>query len=116
MLAILVLLLMPTSGVSGVAIPHADKIVHFGIFGTLTCVFVLEQLFYNTKIVSFTKIITLIGFFALLTEILQKISGYRTFDLFDLAADMCGTLFVYFLIFLLLKKKPNLFKIFFRKK
>lgn len=108
-LLILVLLLMPTSGGNSgssffAMIPHFDKLVHCGMFGFLSLVYGFERKIVKANI--FNNIMTLV-YFAFLTEILQKFTGYRTFDYFDLLADALGIIIGTILSSTILKKFKN---------
>lgn len=73
-------------------VPFADKIVHMTLFYTLTLVNYWE----NSKNISEKTSrrqnhwIMCFSLFALLTEVLQKLTGYRSFDVKDIVADLCG--------------------------
>lgn len=92
---ILILLLMPTSDFDDGTvsfwdmIPCFDKIVHLCMFGFLSVVFVAER--YVNKICEYAVLNIIILFvFAVITEILQKLTGYRSFDILDILADTSG--------------------------
>lgn len=95
-LVILVALLMPVSGqesegggfVSRIlaVIPFVDKLIHISLFALLSLVNYLEQ---RGKASGRAWLMALMGF-AVSTEILQKISGYRSFDVLDIVADWIG--------------------------
>ncbi len=96
---ILIMLLMPVSQVaSEITIPYLDKVVHFCIFGFLTCVFFLEQCIYNKKICTGMSPVFFIGGYAIMTEIFQKMVRYRSFDVLDIVADFTGILIAYAVI------------------
>lgn len=94
-LLVLVLLLMPPSEIQDETqsffdlIPHFDKIVHMCLFGFMSVVLLAEK-----KIAKMEKFlinnIIILTFFAVCTEILQKLSGYRSFDIYDILADTIG--------------------------
>lgn len=87
-------------------VPFADKIVHIALFSGLTLVNYCE----NMKSTSQKQQSWLICFcfFALLTEILQKLTGYRSFDVKDILADLCGVAFGFVLGRLFFKGKVGL--------
>lgn len=87
---ILVGILMPGDAVPSVGIPGMDKIVHFGMFFTLTGTFYLEYLMNYKKLPKVVYVILSVGLFALLTEIMQLFASSRSYDLKDLLADMIG--------------------------
>lgn len=99
LLLILYALLMPVrvsesegSGILGQflgMIPFMDKLVHISMFGFLSCVNYLEQR-ESTRMVFW--LVGLMGF-AVLTEILQKLTGYRSFEYWDILADWIGICF-----------------------
>lgn len=98
LILMLVVLLMPLSGESTgeggmvsqimTAVPFSDKLVHTGMFAFVTLVNYVE----NRKQKKLYGILWVLGLcgFAYLTEVLQKLSGYRTFDLYDILADVTG--------------------------
>lgn len=87
---ILVAVLLPGSDVPSVQIPYMDKVVHAGMFGTLTLCYVWEFCKAYHKYPNFLwSAVTLIGY-GLLTELLQQLSPGRSCDLLDLAADSVG--------------------------
>lgn len=92
---ILILLLMPTSDFDDGTvsfwdmIPYFDKIVHLCMFGFISLVFASEKHLHKIKKYAVLNIVILV-FFAVITEILQRLTGYRTFDVFDILADTSG--------------------------
>lgn len=98
LILMLVALLMPLGGegtgeagmVSQImrTIPFSDKLVHMGMFSFVTLVNYGE----NRKQKQMYGLLWVMGLcgFALLTEVLQKLSGYRTFDVQDIVADLLG--------------------------
>ena len=71
-------------------IPHADKIVHFGIFFILSVLTSLE-----TKILNLPdkiKILIICTLYGVLIEIIQDFIPWRGFDYFDMVADFSGAL------------------------
>lgn len=95
-IVILIALLMPVkvgesegSGFLGqvlAMIPFVDKLVHISMFGLLSLVNYLEHRG-NPRVKLWAMVLIS---FAVLTEILQKLSGYRSFDVWDIAADCVG--------------------------
>ncbi len=92
MIAILIFLLMPVPQKisSGISFPFSDKIVHVGLFALLAAIFVLEKFLQKTKIKSIIKMFACFLAFAVLTEVLQYFTGYRSFDFYDIFADILG--------------------------
>lgn len=99
MLGILIALLMPMNSFpnegSGSplgqvisSLPHVDKLVHSGLFALLTLVHFYENRGSQGK--KQVLSLAILFFFGVLTEVLQKISGYRSFDLLDILADVLG--------------------------
>lgn len=93
-LLILVAILMPGDSVPSVGIPGIDKVVHFGMFFTLTGVYYLEYIFSNKALPKMMYVILLVGAFAISTEIMQLFVVSRSFDLKDFAIDMTGCIVV----------------------
>ncbi|MFI3252786.1 MAG: VanZ family protein [Eubacteriales bacterium] len=108
---ILIFLLMPVSsgddGESGLIgqilsyIPFADKIVHAVLFAILALINGMENR-KNTQKVRLMWAVYLC-FFAVVTEFLQKLTGYRSFDLYDIMADCFGI----FVVVVLSIKRPK---------
>ena len=89
---ILVAILMPGDSVPSVGIPGIDKIIHFGMFFTLTATFSLEYLWKYKCLPDFIyACLSIIGF-AFTTEVMQFFAINRSFDLKDLLADTVGFL------------------------
>lgn len=83
----LIVCLMPVSNTQG--IPHLDKLIHFSnylILGILAF-----KTYPNKSYFPFLWIV-LLGF-SLMIEILQGLSGYRSFSLLDLLANGLGLAF-----------------------
>lgn len=89
-LLILVAILMPGDSVPSVGIPGIDKVVHFGMFFTLTGVYYLEYMLSNKSLPKMLYAILLVGVFAISTEIMQLFAVSRSFDLKDFVIDMIG--------------------------
>lgn len=72
-------------------IPHLDKLYHFSAYALLTWYQI--QIFgtHNKKSLLFIFIIFMIQGF--LIEILQFMTGYRSFELWDMAANASGSLY-----------------------
>ena len=94
MLLVLVAVLMPSSGTPTVEIPHADKIVHAGMFVVLTVCFYLEYLSAKKELPNAICVFMGIIAFGGLTEVLQSLTPDRTMDIYDLVADTIGGLTV----------------------
>jgi VanZ family protein len=74
---------------SGVNIPHLDKLVHGGIFFVMTFLLMLAYQMYHLQ---YFIVLTSYG---VITEYLQAQTGYRTGDIFDLLADICGIILLF---------------------
>lgn len=94
---ILVAILMPGDSVPSVGVPGMDKIIHFGMFFTLTATFSLEYLWQNRCLPHFVYAFLSIISFAFMTEVMQLFAINRSFDLKDLLADTVGFLIASFL-------------------
>ena len=91
---VMVVLVMPNPGIKrpGVLdIPHSDKIVHFLLF------FVLYIL--SAKATDYTKskiskwgLFLIISLYALITECVQLVLEDRSFEFFDIIANITGAL------------------------
>lgn len=100
---VLVLISMPGKDLPGNSILEliqADKIVHAGIFGLMTILFIRpvaeSQLSAKIKLEYFTGIAVSVGLWGLATEFIQKylVAG-RNFDLWDFVADVVGCAFAW---------------------
>jgi VanZ family protein len=96
--------------------PGIDKLVHTGVFFVFTVLLFFASLknSHSLKIISFSIILILIiaSSFAIGTELIQeKLTTYRTFELWDIFADHVGIAMAYFayLLFILAAKsiKPE---------
>lgn len=94
--AILIILLLPSSSVPRLRIPHADKAVHAGMF-FLLAYFIWFALKGTVK-QSTQSIATflLVAGYGALTEYIQQSAATRTADVYDAVADAAGA--VLFLI------------------
>ncbi|MBL6988590.1 MAG: VanZ family protein [Bacteriovoracaceae bacterium] len=81
-------------------IPHLDKLLHAGIYTYLGWYF--SQIFTSSK-----RLIILVALLAMgiLIEFLQKLTGYRSFELQDIAANIFG---ITLGVFVFHKIYPNL--------
>jgi len=106
---ILILLLLPASSFSNtpkiINIPHADKIVHFGLFGVLS--FLLYHNFKNIRqnflINKYLLTIIVVSLFGFLTEVLQGLmyaTAKRNFSLYDWLFDSLSAIVVVFSLYL----------------
>ncbi len=93
LLIILVFLLMPPSNIPSVGIPNLDKLVHFGMFAFLAMTLCAETYLYYKKFPTEYRALSFLVVYAILTEALQYLSGYRTFDIYDIIADVLGIIF-----------------------
>lgn len=87
---ILIAILMPGDSVPEVGIPGVDKVIHFGMFFTLTIVFYIEYLWNNNKLPIWYYAFAVIFIFASSTEIMQFFAVDRSMDMLDLSADTLG--------------------------
>lgn len=71
-------------------IPHADKIVHFGIFCILSTLICLEKKLLLTP--DKIKILIISTLYGVMIEIIQDFIPWRGFDYFDMVADFAGAL------------------------
>lgn len=73
---------------------HIDKLVHFGLFGIL---YILVAKAANTKISYTSKGVLLIYVcsYAVFTELLQLVLKDRSFDIFDIIANIMGATLAY---------------------
>lgn len=88
---ILIGILMPSSDIPSVGIPHIDKVVHCGMFGTLTLCMYGEYYYKNKKYPKEILAIGIVLLYAVLTELLQKLASGRSCDVMDWIADSIGT-------------------------
>ena len=80
--------LIPTT--AQVDIDHGDKLGHFAAYGLLMSVFCLIYDQWRTRLAHATGFIAM----GVALEILQRMTGYRTFDLLDMVANAAGVLSV----------------------
>ena len=79
---------------SKISIENGDKAVHFALFFIFTLLYFYSKLYRNYPNLILIPIST-----GVLIEILQHLlNGGRTFDWFDILANVLGTFFAYFLI------------------
>lgn len=90
--SVLVLLLLPSQVFPKTSrgLIEIDKIVHALLFGSVTAVFCAEHRAWKKKSPPFFLSLAVIGAFALLTEMSQRLTKTRHFDMKDLAADVVG--------------------------
>ena len=89
-LLILVAILMPGDSVPSVGIPGMDKLVHFGMFFTLSGTFCLEYVWQYKCMPHMLYTFFSLFIFAFMTEVMQLFAVSRSFDLKDLVADTIG--------------------------
>lgn len=87
---VLIAILMPGKDVPSVGIPNIDKVVHFGMFGTITFCYYFESYYATSKIAPFIGVFLGVVAFAGLTEIMQIFVPGRSCDYRDLIADALG--------------------------
>jgi VanZ family protein len=92
--------------------PQKDKAVHFLIFGVLTFlwsrVWTLDKNRKLKKLNFFTNYLVFGVFFATLLEYLQKYVPNRSFDLWDIAANIIGGTFGIICFYILYKRDSKL--------
>jgi VanZ family protein len=79
-----------------IPIPHFDKFIHFILFGVFAILWNIHlskcKSFINDR-KRFIVILTGIGVYGLLLELMQNITG-RQFDVYDLIADLTGVIII----------------------
>ncbi|WP_394131508.1 VanZ family protein [Shewanella maritima] len=74
------------------SIPYGDKLGHFAIFGSLSCIVTIASRFYRLTL--FGKQVFLgaivVSLFVIVEEVSQAFIATRTFDLADLLFDAIG--------------------------
>lgn len=101
---ILTAILMPGESVPEVGISGIDKIVHFGMFFTLTLVFHMEYFKNKGQLpVGIYTFVTLF-IFAGSTEVMQLFASNRSMDGMDLCADTIGIVVSMLLVINVLKR------------
>ncbi|TVP48725.1 MAG: VanZ family protein [Mongoliibacter sp.] len=92
--------------------PHADKLVHFGIFAVLTFLWCRVGTLNAENQLDWKKLLTnLLVFtiiFPILVEYLQKYIPKRSFEYEDIVANLVGGLAGFVVFFLLYKAKSRL--------
>ncbi len=90
--SVLVLLLLPSQVFPKTSrgLIEIDKVVHTLLFGSVTAVFCAEHRAWKKTSPPFFLSMAVIGAFALLTEMGQRFTKTRHFDMKDLAADVVG--------------------------
>ena len=71
-------------------VDQGDKLGHFAAYGLLMSVFCLTYDQWRTRLACATGFIAM----GIALEILQGMTGYRTFDVLDMAANAAGVLLV----------------------
>ena len=103
------LLFSPSSGLPKgdfINFPHKDKIVHWGMFGIMTLIYLYETEKSEHKMLRATGIVILFGvIFGSLSEYIQyAFVAERKGNIFDFIADVSGTLMAIVSYFLILRK------------
>jgi len=107
---ILVLCLLKPSGTMSKAllIPHLDKIAHFGIHLILACFMLYEykQQYLQIPIRLLARRVIIIGIsYGIVIELLQRwTTTYRIFDIWDIFANITGTICGALIIIIFFKK------------
>lgn len=98
-IAIFIFSLIPGSGKEDL-FPHQDKVGHMFSYFTVTFWWerIVEQKFHIRLVIAFT----LMG---ILIEFLQRATGYRSFDYFDMLANFTGCLIAFIFSYRLLHDK-----------
>lgn len=91
---ILVAILMPGSDVPSVGIPNIDKLIHMGMFGTLSLCYYGEYISLYKRLPKFLTPWICMEVYALLTEVMQLFVQGRSCDVIDFIADSIGILLV----------------------
>lgn len=86
-LLILVAVLIPGQNLPDVKMGGFDKLVHVGMFGLWA---IAVRYDFRAKTLNFFVVIAAGILFSLLTEVLQLLVEGRTFDVYDMAADVIG--------------------------
>lgn len=87
-------------------IAHLDKLIHIFIFFLLSALFILPTEYSNSK---YLIIVLLSSCYGILMEYVQKyFVPNRSFDIWDIVADIIGSFLAYILITKLLQKKKPL--------
>jgi VanZ family protein len=107
-LAVTIALLTPGNAFPKLPLfPHADKLVHVGLFGTHT--FIWMRTIKDFKIRKFYLLPLLLSFiFPILLEYLQIIVPNRSFDYMDLLANFAGGVIGFTGFIILYKAKSRL--------
>ncbi|PWD99744.1 VanZ family protein [Marinilabilia rubra] len=95
--------------------PHSDKLVHFGMYGFLTLIYLIERTAYfrvksETKKLKWVYTIWIVITGAII-EIVQPLIAGREKDIIDFGANTFGVIIAY-IAFSLLKRYYNFNKIF----
>ena len=85
--ALLLFLTLSTPINTSVGFAHADKVFHFIGFGAFSFFFFLGYSKFSTQLN-----VTLSFILGLIVEIAQSYIPHRSFDYWDLVADLCGSL------------------------
>ncbi len=88
---IAIICLMPVPEDTGPEIPNIDKIIHLSAYAWLC--WIGSHAFDSIHLIK--NLISLI-FYGILIEILQVLTGYRSFELLDIVANTSGAIIGYF--------------------
>lgn len=110
--SVLVLLLLPSQVFpkTSSGLIEIDKIVHALLFGSVTAVFCAEHRAWKKTNPPFFLSLAVIGAFALLTEMSQRLTKTRHFDMKDLTADLVGIAAALLLTRLVARKRASRYK------
>lgn len=90
---ILILILTPNTSGGVSSIKYLDKVVHFGLFLTLSINACYKYRIYERR----TEVIIWMIFFGLMTEVLQQFIPGRDMDIYDGIADTLGVIIGYYI-------------------
>lgn len=102
---ILIGILMPGNDVPSVGIPNIDKVVHLGMFATLSLCYYGEYVWHNKKLPQVFWPWIGMELYALLTEVMQLFVEGRSCDFIDFIADSIGILLVTVIFRVIYSKK-----------
>lgn len=81
---------------------HADKLVHFLLFGVWALLLCLTSIQRYNKL-RYLLIIAIVVIVAIITELIQGMTTYRAYELMDVLADILGALIVTYIFYKSLK-------------
>ncbi|MBN1650635.1 MAG: VanZ family protein [Bacteroidales bacterium] len=89
---ILILMLIPTDGVSAFSFPGRDKIIHFGLFFILGFFYLLPRYKISApfRLSKANRNTFLLLIFSIAVEFLQLKLAYRSFEILDILSNLFG--------------------------